>query len=69
MLETPADIARAAQVIYLQAGLTDAMPPANVSYMEPEERAIIRSWYRAAGEEAALGMAMLDSLVSGAASQ
>ena len=45
------------------------MPPANVSYMEPEERAIIRSWYRAAGEEAALGMAMLDSLVSGAASQ
>ncbi|MGR3637942.1 urate hydroxylase PuuD [Alterinioella nitratireducens] len=69
LLETPADIARAAQVIYLQAGLTDAMPPANVSYMEPEERAIIRSWYRAAAEEAALGMAMLDSLVSGAASQ
>ena len=33
------------------------------------ERAGPTDWYRAAGEEAALGMAMLDSLVSGAASQ
>ena len=39
-------IARAARDIYLQAGLTDAMPPANVSYIEPEERAVLRDWFR-----------------------
>ena len=48
LLETPADIARAARVIYLQSGVTHAMPPANVSYMEEDERAIIRNWYRGA---------------------
>nr|WP_252734082.1 urate hydroxylase PuuD [Paracoccus marinaquae] len=48
-LETPADIARAAREIYIQAGLTDAMPPANVSFMEPEERAQVIRWYRSAG--------------------
>ncbi len=46
LLETPADIARAAQVIYLQAGVTNAMPPANVSFMEEEERHQIIRWYR-----------------------
>jgi uncharacterized membrane protein len=25
------------------------MPPANITYMEPEERAIIRAWIEAAG--------------------
>ncbi|MDM7255446.1 MAG: urate hydroxylase PuuD, partial [Paracoccus sp. (in: a-proteobacteria)] len=49
LLETPHDIARAAREIYLQAGVTNAMPPANVSFMEPEERAEIIRWYRAAG--------------------
>ncbi|MFV1878173.1 urate hydroxylase PuuD [Nioella sp.] len=58
LLETPADIARAARDIYLQAGVTDAMPPANVSYMEEEERALIRRWYRAAGEDVPFGLAM-----------
>ena len=48
-LETPADIARAAREIYIQAGLTDAMPPANVSFMEEEERAKVIRWFRAAG--------------------
>ena len=48
LLETPADIARAARLIYIQAGLTDAMPPANVSFMEPSERQQIVAWYRAA---------------------
>lgn len=48
-LETPADIARAAREIYVQAGLTNAMPPANVSFMEPEERAQVIRWYRGAG--------------------
>ncbi|AUH66190.1 cysteine desulfurase [Paracoccus zhejiangensis] len=47
-LETPGDIARAAREIYLQAGVTDAMPPANVSFMEDAERDAIIRWYRAA---------------------
>ena len=47
ILETPDDITRAAREIYLQAGVTDAMPPANVSFMEPGERQAIIDWYRA----------------------
>ncbi|MGH1459963.1 MAG: urate hydroxylase PuuD [Paracoccaceae bacterium] len=47
-LETEAQIARQAREIYLQSGLTHAMPPANLSYMEPAERAKIVAWYRAA---------------------
>ncbi|MAQ84490.1 urate hydroxylase PuuD [Psychromarinibacter halotolerans] len=46
-LETEAQVARYARMIYLQAGRTHAMPPANVSYMEPEERAKIVEWYEA----------------------
>ncbi|MBV7409263.1 urate hydroxylase PuuD [Maritimibacter sp. DP1N21-5] len=49
ILETPADIAHWAHRIYQQAGLTDAMPPANVSWMEPAERAAIRAWFDEAG--------------------
>jgi len=45
-LETEAQIARQAREIYLQAGITHAMPPANLSWMEDEERAKIVSWYR-----------------------
>ena len=45
VLETDAQIARAAREIFVQSGLTDAMPPANVSFMEPEERAAIRAWF------------------------
>ncbi|MDX1781137.1 MAG: urate hydroxylase PuuD [Thalassovita sp.] len=47
-LETPQQIAMQAREIYLQAGLSHAMPPANLSYIEPEERAKIVAWYRAA---------------------
>jgi uncharacterized membrane protein len=47
-LETQTDIARAAREIYVQAGVTNAMPPANVSFIEPEERAKLVAWYRAA---------------------
>ncbi|MEQ6249820.1 urate hydroxylase PuuD [Sulfitobacter sp. HNIBRBA3233] len=47
-LETEHQIAMAARQIYLQAGLTHAMPPANLSYMRAEERAQIVAWYRAA---------------------
>ncbi|KHA50792.1 urate hydroxylase PuuD [Sulfitobacter geojensis] len=47
-LETEHQIAMAAKQIYLQAGLTHAMPPANLSYMQESERAEIVAWYRAA---------------------
>ena len=49
LLETEADIARNAQQIYLQAGVTHAMPPANVTYMEPEDRQAIIRWFRNVG--------------------
>lgn len=49
VLETPAQIASEARRIYIQSGLTHAMPPANVSYMEPAERAAIVDWFRGAG--------------------
>ncbi len=45
-LETSAQIAHEARRIYLQSGLTHAMPPANLSLMEPAERAAIVAWYR-----------------------
>lgn len=48
LLETRSEIAAAAHDIYIQAGRSDAMPPANVSWMEPEERALIVRWYRGA---------------------
>ena len=48
VLETPGQIAQAARRIYLQAGLSHAMPPGNLSYMEPEERAKIVAWVRGA---------------------
>ena len=50
VLETPAQIAAEARRIYLQAGLSHAMPPANLTYMEPEERAAIIDWFRSAGQ-------------------
>ncbi len=48
LLETEAQIAAHAREIYLQAGRSHAMPPANVSYMEEAERALIVAWYEAA---------------------
>ena len=54
LLETPAQIAHEARRIYLQAGITHAMPPANLSYIEPEERAAILRWFRGAGGGEAL---------------
>jgi uncharacterized membrane protein len=48
MLETERQIAAHAREIYLQAGRSHAMPPANASYMEAAERAEIVRWYRAA---------------------
>lgn len=48
VLETPAQIAQEARRIYVQAGVTHAMPPANLSYMEPAEREAILLWVRSA---------------------
>lgn len=49
VLETPSDIAREARRIYVQSGLTHAMPPANLSYMEQTERDAIVRWFKGAG--------------------
>ena len=48
VLETEAQVARAARTIYLQSGVSHAMPPANLAWMEEDERALIRDWYRSA---------------------
>jgi hypothetical protein len=47
-LETEADIARHAREIYLQAGRSHAMPPGNITYIEPGERRLIVAWYESA---------------------
>ncbi|MCA8882167.1 MAG: urate hydroxylase PuuD [Rhodobacteraceae bacterium] len=44
-LDTEPAIATHARDIFMQAGVSHAMPPANVSWMEPEERAVIVAWY------------------------
>ena len=49
-LETQADVARQAQQIYLQAGISHAMPPPNAILMDSEARAAITAWFRAAQE-------------------
>jgi uncharacterized membrane protein len=48
VLETEQQIAAYAREIYLQSGRSHAMPPANVSFMEDAERALIVEWYEAA---------------------
>jgi uncharacterized membrane protein len=47
-LDNKVRIATAARDIYLQAGITHAMPPGNRTFIEPEERAKIVEWYRKA---------------------
>jgi len=51
MLETDAQIAAQAREIYLQAGLSHAMPPANLTYMEEAERALIVRWFHGIGRQ------------------
>ena len=48
ILDNQSDIAAHAREIYLQAGRSHAMPPANVTEMEPTERKAIIDWYNAA---------------------
>ena len=45
-LETPGDVARHASQIYLQAGLSHAMPPPNAVQMDQEARQSIITWVR-----------------------
>ena len=45
-LETSADILTQAEAIYLHSAISHAMPPANITYMEEGERALIRRWYQ-----------------------
>ena len=54
VLETESQIAHEARRIYLQAGVSHAMPPANLSFIEPQERQQIIDWFRAAGQSPAL---------------
>jgi uncharacterized membrane protein len=46
LLENEGQIAARATEIFLHSGLSTAMPPANVSFMEEDERAKIVKWYR-----------------------
>jgi uncharacterized membrane protein len=48
VLETEVETARWAREIYLQAGRSHAMPPANLTWMEPAERRLIVEWYETA---------------------
>ncbi|MBD3665385.1 urate hydroxylase PuuD [Sulfitobacter aestuariivivens] len=49
LLETQGDVAGQAQQIFLQAGVTHAMPPPNaISTMDTDSRRAIVAWYRAA---------------------
>ena len=59
-LETDQDITAEARNIYLQAGISLAMPPANVSYIEPEEREKIAEWYRSVASTRPIALAARD---------
>ncbi len=48
VLETEAQVARAAQTIYLQSGISHAMPPGSTVLMDDVARAEIIRWYRSA---------------------
>ena len=47
VLETTADIARHSRAIYLQAGISKAMPPPSAVRMDQTSRDAIVTWYRA----------------------
>ncbi len=46
VLETETQVARAAQSIYLQSGISHAMPPGSTVIMDNEARQQIADWYR-----------------------
>jgi uncharacterized membrane protein len=52
LLDTDNRIAQNAQAIYLQAGVSHAMPPGNFAFLTDADRALIRRWYREAKDGA-----------------
>ena len=48
LLETETQIIQNARSIYLHAGRSKAMPPANVTWMEEDERTLLVQWYEEA---------------------
>ena len=48
VLETESDVARYAEQVFLQAGVSHSMPPPNAVQMDQEARATIVAWYRQA---------------------
>jgi len=48
LLENDAEIAAQAREIYLQAGRSHAMPPANITLIEPAERQVLVAWFESA---------------------
>ncbi|MEW6634066.1 MAG: urate hydroxylase PuuD [Pseudomonadota bacterium] len=50
LLDTDERIAEHAREIYLQAGRAHAMPPANVSHITDQERALLVAWFEGAGK-------------------
>ena len=50
VLDSDAAIAEHAREIYLQAGRSHAMPPANVTQISDKERALLVAWFEGAGK-------------------
>ncbi len=48
LLENDGEIAAHAMEIYLQAGRSHAMPPANITQIQPEERKMLVAWFESA---------------------
>jgi len=46
ILESEAEVANAARRIYLQAGVSHAMPPGNLTDITDAERAQLVAWFR-----------------------
>jgi uncharacterized membrane protein len=44
VLHTPEHIARQRVAIQVQSVLSNAMPPNNVTHLQPEERAVLAAW-------------------------
>lgn len=49
-LDNPSWVATHARDIYLQAGVSSAMPPGVYNYLTDEDRAVIVAWYRGASQ-------------------
>ena len=45
IIESESDIIKQAKQIYIHSGISRAMPPNNISYMEDEERLMIQAWF------------------------